>query len=269
MKYSDETINAFLEGELDESARAEFLVALSDDPDLKARVTIFREMDGLLTEGDWELTDGKENSESSRRFQDFMKSEEGSSYFDLIQNADKQFHAEPATGRQIFDRFGKLAIAASVLLLAIAAVFFLNKEVSTGALYVAYKDSGSLPSLVNRGGERDFISYDSLLQGRNDDAALKWLNGYMVENSGNLNPQLYMHKGMLLLDLDKTEEAILTFNKLLNSNTVDATKANWYLALSFLKAGDKESALRQLKLLQDSGSNFNKTAVSELIKELE
>jgi tetratricopeptide (TPR) repeat protein len=71
------------------------------------------------------------------------------------------------------------------------------------------------------------------------------------------------------LELENYREAIQTFDKLRNSNTLDNHKAYWYTALVYLKQNNAENAKKVLQTLVQDTSNYNYEKAIELLKKLE
>lgn len=269
MKYTDEIINAFLAGDLEHDAKTEFLIDLEIDEELQQRLKFYQEMDQLLGEDDWALTANDSDRKRSKEYQRFLEEDEGKLYFKTIENASNSYFAENNEGKQVFGWFGKLSIAASMLLMISLATFFLLQEPSSTELYLAYKDTSPLPSLINRNEQTALNEISELFNSAQNKKALTILDDYMKKVDKPVNPQLYLYKGEILMRLGRTDEAILTYVDLENSGTIDASKAYWYLALAYLKAGDKSNAKNELTRLIESNSNFNITAAEELLEKLD
>ena len=269
MSYTDEQIQAYLSGDFSETEAVAFEEAMQQDSDLNERVRIFKEIDEFLTEDDWSLTDGGEDRKTVSEYRMFLSGNEGQSYKKTIgDSADKYFNESPG-GKQVFLSFGRIAAAASVLILAITAIFWLTSEPSASTLYAAYHETAALPSLTNRDGNSGLEAYTKKISAGEYQAALDWLGAYIDGLPEPVNPQLYIHKGVLQLNLGQTDEAIKTFEQLRDSKSLDAEKAYWYLALAYLKKDRKGDAGKMLMQLKSSGSKFNRKAVDELLEELQ
>ncbi|MEL7147534.1 MAG: hypothetical protein AAFO69_14260, partial [Bacteroidota bacterium] len=232
MNYTDEQILAYLSGDFSASEEQDFGRLLQEDQQLMERVRLFREMDEFLVDDDWSLTDPKGGSSLSDQYQDFLNGEEGKSYFKAIKGGQRMYFDEQPKGKQVFGQFSRLAIAASVLILAITALFWMIREPSGAELYAQYYDTSPLPSLTSRTGDTALNEYSELIASEQNEAALSWLDSYMDGLAEPVNPQLYLHKGMLELKLDKVDLAIQTFSQLRDGQSLDAEKAFWYLALA-------------------------------------
>ena len=269
MSYTDEQIMSYLSGDFSELDENTFTETLQEDNELRERVRVFREMDAFLTTGDWSLTDTVEEGDIARQYKAFLSGEEGKSYASVIEKSAGNYFNETPKSKQVFVRFGRLAAAASVLLLAVAALFWMTSEPSGAELYAEYRDSVPLPSLANRDSGVALDAYGQLMSAGEYEAALDWLSRYMEKEPKPLNPQLYLHKGVLELNLDQADRAIKTFGQLRDSRSIDADKAYWYLALAYLKKEQKAQARVMLEQLAASGSSFNREAAAKLMKALD
>ena len=69
------------------------------------------------------------------------------------------------------------------------------------------------------------------------------------------------------MKIAKTANAIETFNQLIESKLLDASKGYWYKALAYVKAGDKEQAKALLEKIT-SDSLYNHQKAEELLDKL-
>ncbi|MBQ0740130.1 hypothetical protein J9332_38200, partial [Aquimarina celericrescens] len=63
--------------------------------------------------------------------------------------------------------------------------------------------------------------------------------------------------------------AIKSFEKLLGSDTLDASKAYWYLSLTYLKINKVEEAKTQLQILSKNPQNYKYKEAKELLNRLQ
>ena len=86
---------------------------------------------------------------------------------------------------------------------------------------------------------------------------------------------VFFYKGLCFLALDKYDEAITLLNQVaensplvVNSSDFEE-KANWYLALAYLKKNDKEQAIAKLtKLTEGQNSTYKKKEALEILNYL-
>lgn len=270
MKYTDENINEYLSGEMDSAGRKLFAEALQNDASLRKRVAFYEEMDALLSEDDWAITAPETQGQRVGEYADFLHSTDGDTLKKTVADASDQYFTAGSggQGKQVFGWFGKLSVAAGFLLMVAVAAFYMFNNPSASELYVAYKDSARLPSLVNRSSVSDLSRFVALYEKGKNKEALSWLEGYLSSQPAEINPQLYLYKGELHLKLNQDAKAIETYQALLNSNTVDAEKARWFLALVYLKTGDKTSAENELRQLVNGDSAYQNEEAREILEKL-
>ncbi|MGB3468367.1 MAG: hypothetical protein WBA74_23990 [Cyclobacteriaceae bacterium] len=269
MSYTDDTINAYLAGELTGEEKEKFLHDLDSDKELQERVAFYKELDQFLMEDDWPVNQPDTNR--ARDYADYLKGTEGQQLRQSVGSASDTYFSQEdkPKGKQVFGFFGKLSVAAGFLIIVAGAAFYMLNNPSATDLYMAYKDTGRLPSLINRNTVAEYGGFTELYtQGKNKEA-LSWLEGYLSNKQGAVNPQLYLYKGALHMRLNQDERAIKTYRMLLDSETVDATKGHWYLALIYLKNNNREAAQNELSLLLDSDSGFNSEEAREILDKLD
>lgn len=93
------------------------------------------------------------------------------------------------------------------------------------------------------------------------------LNIFNQTKSGDL--KLHLAKGNAEYNLEKYDDAIKTFNQVKEKTGNQNYKnyANWYLALTHLKKGDKSQAMNLLETLPESADFYNQA--QNLLKKLE
>jgi len=90
-----------------------------------------------------------------------------------------------------------------------------------------------------------------------------------AEKLGTSLPSISFYRGVCLLQMAKTDEAIKQFQTYLDSTDDQfEQQAHWYLGLSFLRNKQFEDARNALKPLADDASAFNSQRAIELIDTL-
>ena len=97
-------------------------------------------------------------------------------------------------------------------------------------------------------------------------------------NSAKNPDQVYIdfYKGISFLAINKPEEAIDLLKSVSQSNDLNGNqkgfnnKAQWYLALAYIKINDKQNAIKELtKIINDPTENVRKDAASEILEFLD
>ncbi|HPW97163.1 MAG TPA: hypothetical protein PK218_01225 [Flavobacterium sp.] len=89
-----------------------------------------------------------------------------------------------------------------------------------------------------------------------------------IYDSENVDYALF-YKGLSLMELEKTKDAIVTFKQFdLSKNNAFTPFVKWYLALSYVKENQKEKAIPLLKSLTET-DNPQQEMAKKLLSELE
>lgn len=161
-------------------------------------------------------------------------------------------------------------IAASiVILIGLSAFWFLRTNtLNSEELFVQYfEPSRNLVQPIVRGESpkdiksQAFTAYET----KNYEEALSYFDQMLEQNN---DKTISFYKANVLLELNKTEEAITIFNDNLKTSDSLEVKNKWYLALALLKINDIEQAKKQLQDLVDTDSKFKANQVQELLKAL-
>jgi len=242
------TIEAYLDGTLNDEERLELEKQAAEDLDLRELIRVHREVNESIRDKDLHTLKASLDAVGSA----FFEGRELPHTATLPRIIRKFTH----------NRF--MRIASSVLLivaLAIAAwqVFF--TPVSTGRLYRKYYAPYET-DVVSRSVQLEYSLLNNALvlygQG-NYTESLAWLEG--ISLSGEAANMVSFYRGLLYLETGETAKAVLNFNLIPDPwNSAYHVHRNWYLALALLKAGDKPAALEKLNDLRLSGGFYSKKA---------
>lgn len=154
------------------------------------------------------------------------------------------------------------AIAASIAILILAGYYFILMPPSTDTLYAQYTNQHQSVTLalVQKGTtEMDAVQLEQAFQQRNYPATLQLANSYLEQQQ---NFSVLLVKGISLLELNRFEEAIITFYRLYNSDALIAPQGLWYQAMTYLKQGDVENCRSILQeIIQTKSFNYQKAIV--------
>ena len=163
-------------------------------------------------------------------------------------------------------------IAASVLVLLGISSFWLfnNQSVNPEELFdVQFEPYRNVVQPIERGSDTTdlknlaFRAYEE----RDFDTALKGFNTLLAIQN-DLKIQFY--KANVLLELGDTEEAINILEKNIILSDTLVEKHHWYLALGYLKTGNSEKAISQLKpLIDNPNSDYKKKESKALLKKID
>lgn len=159
------------------------------------------------------------------------------------------------------------AIFAAIVILSGIMISRISSEPSMEDLYVKYHQAAK-PIMIQRSGNVNPES-EQFGKGMQFYANGKYHEAIQLfsEKSNNTASRFYL--GVSLLEIGDCTKAAQIFEALQNEKVnLFVDQSEWYLALCYVKAGDKAKAINQLKRVADSQNYFNQKA-SELLTELD
>lgn len=233
-------IEEYLDGRLSEEARAALETRLAADEELAQALSLRRDMDRHLRKREKRA---QLKSTLAELGQEFFKAETPA--------------AAPGEARRIPLHRRWYAYAAAVLLLAAASiVLYLNLR---PGLYEQYAQHAPL-SLTVMSAEADALgarAEQAFNAGEYEDAYAA-LQDYVNAHPANNLARLYL--GLSALETGRLDEALSIFNQIkTEAGGQWADYAQWYLALTYLKQGDKAACRTALEEIGD-GSEWYEEA---------
>ncbi|RRQ47445.1 hypothetical protein DZC72_17790 [Maribacter algicola] len=163
----------------------------------------------------------------------------------------------------------KWYLAAASVVVLIAVGFFWNKnDNSPEKLFAAYYQTASNTShpIVRDNGTQNattkaFVAYE---MGLYQEALGLLESAYASSN----NPELLFYKAICYLQNNEPAMAVETFQKHLKFGDRLKEKSKWYLALAYLKVGDKRQAKNVLDQIVIEPNSYNSAKAKELLARL-
>jgi len=260
----DNKIEKYLNGLLSEEELELFLKQVDEDSSLRESLKLEQEMRLVFNDNDWAITqNSKSVNDSIEKHQQFLQSNKGQEIKNNIASTANDFFKEKKNNYQ--KAFSLVGTIAAIFILGF---FVFKNSFANPDLYYTYKNNWEeLPSLTLRGENSNLSEVESLFKDGKFTQALVILNNLPNEKASD--PQILLYNGVLNLELNNTQKAIENFQLLQKSDSIDAFKAHWYLALAYIKSDKKESALSELKTLLEKSKTFKNKEAKELIQELE
>jgi len=136
---------------------------------------------------------------------------------------------------------------------------------SSNDLYATYLEKTSIPSLIQKSSDDDigFIEVDF----RNENYP-KVIDRIITIDDWRKQSSLYYFLGFSHCELGNLDEAKKVFERLANSQLLDAPFGDWYLVLMYLDHGDTRRASRYAKKITEDTGHPYYTEASQLIREL-
>ncbi len=268
MNYTD-TIEKFLNNEMNDEEKALFLAEMERNETLKNAVETYEEMSVFYDDNDWEILENPKKHSKVKQSLDFLHSNKGQNIKSIIQQEEDYYFAEtPKTKKGILKIITTLSSVAALFL--VGMLIFKNfGNSSTLELYSEYNNNWEeLPSLTVRGNTDMFTEIETSFKQKEYQKSLTLINNVLKEDTKTTDPQLLLYLGISQLELDKNKAAIQTFTQLLQSNTLDAFKAHWYLALSYLKLDNTTLATQELQFLLADDKNFKDVEAKKILEQI-
>ncbi|WP_062061666.1 tetratricopeptide repeat protein [Aquimarina longa] len=265
MSSLEKEIEKYLNQEMSSEEKNIFEEKINNSPEAKKLLELYQEMDIIYNDSDWETTEITILNAKTSQYETFLKSEKGKAITTSIRQAENEYFTTISSPKKKYFIVYAGSIAA-ILIIGLFIVFQLNKPIDSKSLYAEYKNWNDLPSLTVRDVNTNLAQAERLFREKKYTNALEIFNTYHSDTN-SLNPQVLLYIAIAQLELDQNKLAIENFNRLLNSDTLDAPKAHWYLALTYLKLEKIEEAKNELQILLKDSSNIH-TAAQKLLDEL-
>jgi tetratricopeptide (TPR) repeat protein len=240
-----EKIEQYLNNEMSQEERVGFELQIANDEALRNYVQLYDTIDKTMS-----VENTSPNENELRQ---------------TLQQMNRKYFAEE--GKVIQVSFKKwLAIAASVIIVVTAGVYFLSSnKTSPEKLYAEYAKHDPL-NIQLRGNTTDSLAQNAAaaFNKRSYEAALPLLDQYL-----SLQPDdIQMKFSLAICDLEtgKNKEADSIFSMIASGQTAYAATAQWYQALSVLKQKDITKCRTILNSIPQT-SSFSAKA-KELLKKL-
>jgi len=254
-KVTDEHINEYISGELTGNDLIEFEKLLATNEDLQQQIKVHRQIDTVLSENYFDINRfNREDYQNEKERLNPIFNKMNQKYFAEGDSEEKKIsdietkvigidsqtpQTDTTQSSPIIRRllpFAALAAAAALLLFVFNP--FAN-QVSPTQLADQYFESYSTGTLM---GEEDNLLANS--------------------------PKALLEKGSKQYQDNQLKEAIQTFKKIaLNNSLIYENKANWYIALCYLKLNKPEAAKPVLRQLRQSSDYKDKAKI--ILKNLE
>ena len=266
MNFSDnilQQVEDYLDGKMDDSTQKLFEEKILEDIDLLELITLNKQMRSSYNEKDWYSIDKPNKEGDIGKLADYFKSDDAKTTKSAIQKASKKYFKQKKTNYYSF-----IAIAASILLLI--GYFLMDKQITNDELYLQYNNWSEIPSLTSRSDfENEFLikGEEAFLNKNYIKAEQNFHQFFLNEEIVNTTGLIYL--GVSQLELNKFNESLLTFDKLIKSNTIDKSKGYWYKVLVYLKMNDREKAINQLNVITQNTSNYNYKEALKILSKIE
>ena len=263
-KNYHDRIDSYLRNELSEEERLLFEESLRNDPNLREEYLIHRELCAQVDDSCW-ISDAYEpNEKEVKELEEYFRSDEAERFKSLVEKSKNDYNTQSRKDYKI-KWIVPIIAAASVSIIILLQLDLFSK--SSEKLYSEYAQWNDLPSLPSRSAGNVLSRGQFLFEQKQYDESFDLFAKYEEENKEISSPIL-LYLGISALELDKYQQALDSFDKLIKSESIDRSMGYWYKALTYLKMGHKGKAKAALKEIISKPSNFNYEVAKELLSEL-
>ena len=253
-----EKIEQYLQGQLSEVEHKAFEKELSVNKALSKQLQLIQEMDESLEDENALLTQ-KTIQEIG---EDFFKE-------NIVADETKNKQNAPIKRLSFYRR--PWAIAASILLLvaSVAILWQINSKspaMSDEAIFAQYHNVEKMSPIVRSGLQKDSL-YNMAVGQFNEKQYTSAINIFTTLTESNPDNWQYVYAlANAYLNNNQPEPAKQQFQKIADQKkSILAPRSSWYLALIFIREGNKEAAKKQLNKLMTSEDSGLAAKAKELL----
>lgn len=261
----DILIEKFIKGELTQEEKEAFLMRLSTDADFKHKVELEKELYASLNDTEWNPIDKKAHAEEIKEYVKAFHAEDVLALKETLKKSNDTYQVNAAQKKQK-NVFRYAIIAVSILVLGIGAMWKLQTK-TPEQLYAAYIQINELPSMLTRSNDQNsLIKAQHVFEKGNYKEAVA-LFKREEEKYSNYKGIIAIYVGVAQTEMEQYKQAENTFDELIKSELIDATKGYWYKALIYLKQGKIPETQKALKLIIER-NYYNANKAQELLDKL-
>lgn len=249
---------------LDEKANFELEVDASTE--LQEFIRLFNETKTLEDDTRWDID--YKNATRLKKVASLYKDKETQEFSEKIR---AHRHAmSPVVGTANKTWLKPLVLAAAAACLAVLVYINLPKEQTLSELYTTYSTWEELPSVLVKGDDNATkkLAVETAFQQKQYDSTIT-LSNKIIENAQKVAANMLLYKGAAHLELGEFDQALQTYKELLVSDSIDNHKAYWYIAMTYLKKGDRQMTIAALENVLLKESNYKFATAKEVLELIE
>lgn len=272
MNFSDnilQNIEDYLNGSMNAEELKVFENQINENPELAEAIVINKELRLQYGDDNWNFIKEDKEDKDVSELEFLLKSKEFKSKKNAIQSASNLYFKKEQSknsGNNKSKLYYVLAIAVAMIIFF--GIFSIDNSLTNQEIY-SNNSNWDLPSLVSRGetnesllskGENAFINKNYELA---SETFIVYLN-----NEAEIDITALLYLGISQLELEKHNEALNNFQKIIDSKTLDQSKGYWYKMLAYLKMEDRDNAIKELNIIVKDSKSFNFAEAEKLLKKL-
>ncbi len=253
-------IEVYISNSMSKEEMHSFEKQLENDAELKKEVELAKELNHFLKS---DVINKHSDTELAKKINTFLESDEASKLENKLLKVKNEYKTALAKSKS--KKY--LLVAASIAFLLISSIsYFFLQQNNSKKLFAQYYSVNDLPSVIKRSDQQDALIQGVLKFKKLDyKEALKMFDSY--KNADNdINPSVYLYAGISNMELAQYDKALLEFDNIILSNSIDRSKGLWFKALLYLKKQDKVNAKIILEKIVKNGSNFKFKQAKELLE---
>ena len=175
--------------------------------------------------------------------------------------------------RKLYSRRWTIVAAVALILISVSLVLFCERDVWSqdakvfDKYYAKYNSQNVVRSYTGCSTQLEYLKALDLYDSGNYDDAKKAFQAIVSEKSKNIAAKFYL--GIILIELEKTEDAILYFNDVIASgDQFYLEHSQWYKSLCLVQMDNLPEAMKQLKIISDE-NGFYHVRAEEIISKLQ
>jgi tetratricopeptide (TPR) repeat protein len=261
-EHEQENINAFLRDELTQTKRQEFINSLANNAELAQELELQKRLYDSLGAQSW--SSSTSDNLEFKALAAIAKSEQIKQLKQVLETTSLSHKS--SSGWSILKNWRVLSAAAVVL--AIVGIFsILDTGPNYQELFYEYQQKSSISSTIERGDNNDSIALEIELAYRNKAFArvLELSNVFVLKNTKNAS--VYLFLGDSYTQLDRFDEALITYDSLIKSDLLDSPKGYWFKALTYLKMKDLTNTKATLEYIV-ANKLYNDALAAELLRKI-
>lgn len=252
----DELIEQYLTGIMTPETTLTFEKLIAENESLAKDIELFKQLNAHFNEDYISL----KNKIDTTDLDTYFRSDEAKILKRTIENTGITYASKKKFNFPV-------SIAASLigLFICVAGYFQFSKH----DLYDDYYTETDMPSLVSRSTTHDLSS--EIVYAYQERQFSKANNLYLtyIESTTSFNENVYIYGGMTYFELNEYEKALIEFQKMSDSKSIDNSKGLWFTALVYLKKEDHTLLKETLNTIVQKKSNFNYIKAKQLLDELD
>ncbi|MEP0266111.1 tetratricopeptide repeat protein [Dokdonia sp.] len=258
-------IGNYLNGMLSLEETKEIEQRISEEKSFRESVLIEMQLFDSIDPERWSYVQ-KVNEENKNAYIELSKRENILKLKETIDKANATYQNSVSGSK---NSLWKIYSTAAAVVIICGLVFLWPTTPTTDELYTNALNLSELPSLTYRGendSERLLEVAQEAFENKNYKEALAYFQDFRPKDPSNTTLEVY--KGIAYMELGNYAEAREIFETLANSDVIDAPKGEWYMALLFLKKGDKDTAGSELQKIAAIPSHYKYEEAKSLLKYL-